>query len=137
LASAELERNLAITSLTSFNAASYPASPGEEGWQQFAQLVRAVNSGSLPAAQKAYDKFTQSPAASVADTHPDSRLAQALSEIGPALQDGDIGRAQQALSSLQPPRRGAPAQRVAAAQAPSLAPAADPMAPGASLDVRV
>jgi hypothetical protein len=129
------ERILAITSLTSFSAGNYATSPGEEGWQQFAQLVRAVNSGNLPAAQKAYDKFTQSPAAKIADTHPGSRLAQALGEIGPALEKGDIAEAQQALSALKP-RRGGPAQAAAQTSSPSLVPA-DPNAPGARVNVRV
>src|SRR5258708_4826776 len=85
---------------------SYQASQSDTGWQQFAQLVSAINAGNLSASQKAYANFTQSPAADVAKANPDSRIAQALKTIGPALQAGDIGTAQQALASLRP--RGRP-----------------------------
>lgn len=139
--SAALECVLAISSLSSFASNSYQASPGDEGWQQFVQLVRAVNSGNLSAAQQAYDGFTQSSAANVADTHPNSRLAQALNQIGPALQAGDIGQAQQALSSMRAQGIGKHSHRAASTQAGaggarSPAPA-DPNAPGVTLNITV
>jgi hypothetical protein len=113
------------------------ASPADEGWQQFAQLVRSVNAGDLPAAQKAFAKFTESPAGELAQANSNGRLAQALSKIGEALQSGDIGRAQQALSSIRPRAQsdqlGAGAPTV---KAPSISPA-DPSAPGARLDKTV
>ena len=119
---------------------SYQASQSDNGWQQFAQLVGAVNAGNLAASQKAYANFTQSPAADVAKTNPDSRIAQALKEIGPALQAGDIGKAQQALASLRPQARPPGAQpsggRGPSTVAPSIVPA-DPNAPGARLNVTV
>ena len=119
---------------------SYQASQSDTGWQQFAQLVSAVNAGNLSASQKAYANFTQSPAADVAKANPDSRIAQALKAIGPALQAGDIGRAQQALASLRPQSRPPGAQssggRGPSTVAPSIVPA-DPNAPGAKLDVTV
>jgi hypothetical protein len=118
---------------------SYQASQSDNGWQQFAQLVSAVNAGNLPASQKAYANFAQSPAADVAKTNPDSRVAQALKVIGPALQAGDIGKAQQALASLRPQARpGAQPSggRGPSTIAPSIVPA-DPNAPGAKLNLTV
>jgi hypothetical protein len=106
---------------------------GDDGWQQFAQLVRAVNAGDLPAAQKAYTNFTESQAGGVAQANPDGRLAQVLSKIGDALQSGDIAQAQQALSLIRPRGKAAQAAQPTV-QAPSLAPA-DPNAPGGKLDV--
>jgi hypothetical protein len=119
---------------------SYQASQSDNGWQQFAQLVSAVNAGDLSASQKAYTNFTQSPAADVAKANPDSRIARALKEIGPALQAGDIGKAQLALASLRPQGRPPGAQtgggRGPSVPAPSIVPA-DPNAPGARLNVTV
>src|SRR5262245_10247972 len=91
----------------SISSVSIPSSPrqsggGDDGWQQFAQLVRAINAGDLPAAQKAYTNFAQSPAGGVAQGNPEGRLAQVLSKIGDALEAGDIGQAQQALSLIRP-----------------------------------
>src|SRR6266487_319844 len=119
---------------------SYRAGQSDTGWQQFAQLVSAVNAGNLSASQKAYANFAQSPAADVAKANPDSRIAQALKAVGPALQAGDIGRAQQALASLRPQGRAPGAQssggRGPSAVVPSIVPA-DPNAPGAKLNVTV
>jgi hypothetical protein len=119
---------------------SYQAGQSDNGWQQFAQLVSAVNAGNLSASQKAYANFAQSPAADVAKANPDSRIAQALKAIGPALQAGDIGKAQQALVSLRPQGRPPGAQtsggRGPGTAAPSIVPA-DPNAPGARLNVTV
>jgi hypothetical protein len=119
---------------------SYQASQSDSGWQQFAQLVSAVNAGNLSASQKAYTNFTQSPAADVAKANPDSRIARALKAIGPALQADDIGKAQQALASLRPqgrpPGAATSGGRDPSVPAPSIVPA-DPNAPGAKLNVTV
>jgi hypothetical protein len=130
---------LSISPASLATSNSYQASQSENGWQQFAQLVGAVNAGDLSASQKAYANFTQSPAADVAKANPDSRIAQALKSIGPALQAGDIGKAQQALASLRPQGRpGAQSSggRGPSTVAPSIVPA-DPNAPGAKLNVTV
>jgi hypothetical protein len=125
-------------SLSTSNA--YQASQSDNGWQQFAQLVSAVNAGDLPASQKAYANFTQSAAADVAKANPDSRIARALSQIGPALQAGDVGKAQQALASLRPHARPPGAQsgtgKGPSTLAPSIVPA-NPNAPGAKLNLTV
>ena len=113
---------------------SRQAGPADEGWQQFAQLVRSVNAGDLPAAQKAYANFTKSPAGDLAQANATGRLAQALDKIGEALQSGDIGQAQQALSAIRPRAQGdQPAPTVTA---PSISPA-DPNAPGSKLNLTV
>jgi hypothetical protein len=113
------------------------ASAADEGWQQFAQLVRSVNAGDLPAAQKAFTKFTESPAGELAQANSNGRLAQALSRIGDALQAGDVGKAQQALASIRPRAQGdQPGAAAPVVKAPSIAPA-DPNAPGARLDKTV
>jgi hypothetical protein len=120
-------------------------SQSDNGWQQFAQLVSAVNAGNLSASQKAYTNFTQSPAADVAKANPDSRIARALKEIGPALQADDIGKAQQALASLRPNGRPpdartgggrGPSVPAPSIPAPSIVPA-DPNAPGAKLNLTI
>jgi hypothetical protein len=108
----------------------YQASQSDNGWQQFAQLVRAVNAGDLPASQKAYTKFTESSAADVVHANPKSRIAQALNQIGEALQSGDLARAQHALSSMRPPSPQTGAR--AGVTVP-----VDPNAPGAKLNVTV
>jgi hypothetical protein len=83
------------------NAKPSQAGPGDDGWQRFTELVAAVNAGNLPAAQKAYDGFSNSAAADLVKANPGSRLTQALGQIGEALQSGDIGRAQQALRTIR------------------------------------
>ncbi|MDB5582610.1 MAG: hypothetical protein JWR80_7786 [Bradyrhizobium sp.] len=69
--------------------------------QSFSQLVSAIRSGDLDAAQSAYSDFNQT---SASKTGP---LAQTVGQIGDALQSGDIGQAQQALASLQQQAKGA------------------------------
>jgi len=66
--------------------------------QSFGQLVSALKSGDLSAAQSAYAAFTQS-AGSQLDSN--SPFAQAINQIGQDLQSGNIGAAQQTLSSLR------------------------------------
>jgi hypothetical protein len=129
---------LPITSLASQNGKAYPASQGDDGWQRFTQLVAAVNASHLPAAQKAYDGFAKSAAADLTKANPASRLTQALDQVGQALRSGDIGRAQQALSSI---RSRAQTSRQDAAHPPAIAlpktAASEQSAPGAALDVVV
>jgi hypothetical protein len=122
-------------SISSVSVAINPrqASLSDEGWAQFAQLVRAVNAGDLAASQKAYDKFTQSPAAEVAQSNPNGRIAQAIGKIGDALQAGDISIAQKALAALRPRNDAANTPTVTA---PSISPP-DPNAPGSKLNVIV
>jgi hypothetical protein len=123
-------------SISSVSVSTNPrqAGPSDDGWQQFAQLVRAVNAGDLPAAQKAYGNFTQSPAGELAQSNSQGRLAQALSKIGTALQSGDVGRAQEALATIRP--RHNPPGAPPTVQAPGIAPAG-PNAPGSKLDLSV
>jgi len=131
---------LPISSLASLTAKAYQAGQSDDGWQRFTQLVAAVNGGNLASAQKAYDGFTKSAAADLANANPASRLTQALNQVGAALQSGDIGRAQQALSSIR--SRAQPGKQPSAGSAtptpqvasPDIAPA-DPNAPGGTLDV--
>jgi hypothetical protein len=113
------------------------AGQSDDGWQQFAQLVRAVNAGDLPASRKAYANFAQSEAADVAQSNSDGRLARALGKVGDALQSGDIGAAQQALASIRPRAKpdGAPAAPPIV-KAPGISPAA-PDAPGSILNVTI
>jgi len=66
--------------------------------QAFGQLVAALQSGNLSAAQSAYASFSQS-AGSQLD--PNSPFTQAINQIGQDLQSGNIGAAQQTLNSLQ------------------------------------
>jgi len=66
--------------------------------QAFSQLVSALQSGNLSAAQSAYSAFTQGAGGQI---DPNSPFAQAIDQIGQDLQSGNIDAAQQALSSLQ------------------------------------
>lgn len=66
--------------------------------QAFSQLVSALQSGDLSAAQSAYSAFTQGAGSQI---DPNSPFAQAINQIGQDLQSGNIDAAQQALSSLQ------------------------------------
>jgi hypothetical protein len=122
-------------SVSSVSIPNNPRQPGgaDDGWQQFAQLVRAVNAGDLPAAQKAHAKFIESAAGDVARANPDGRLAQVLGKVGDALQSGDIAQAQQALSLIRTRATDAAQPTV---QAPSISPA-DPNAPGGKLNIKV
>ena len=113
------------------------ASQADEGWQQFAQLVRSVNAGDLPAAQKAFENFSKSPAGDLAQANSNGRLAQALDKIGKALQSGDIGQAQRALSEIRPRTQSdQPAANAPTVKAPSISPP-DPNAPGGKLNLTV
>jgi hypothetical protein len=122
-------------SISSVSVAINPRQSGQsdDGWAQFAQLVRAVNAGDLAASQKAYDKFSQSPASELAQSNPNGRLAQALAGIGDALQAGDIAQAQKALAAIRPRNDAAGTPTV---KAPSISPAG-PNAPGNKLNVIV
>jgi hypothetical protein len=81
------------------SASSYPYSTTQNAARQsFTQLVSALQSGDLSAAQNAYATFTQN-AGSQLDAN--SPFAQAINQIGQDLQSGNIGGAQQTLNSLQ------------------------------------
>lgn len=77
----------------------------------FRQLVQAIKSGNLDAAQSAYDTLTsQLPASSQSSTGQSSSgttdssqnsFQQFLQQVGADLQNGDIQGAQQALGSLE------------------------------------
>jgi hypothetical protein len=69
--------------------------PVDSARQSFAQLVNALQSGNLTAAQSAFSAF------STQVGQGSGPIAQAISQIGDALQSGDLGKAQQALASLQ------------------------------------
>jgi len=119
-------------------------SQSDNGWQQFAQLAKAVQSGDLNAAQQAYASFTQTAAGKAAASDPTSPLGQALSQIGQALQSGDVNGAQQALSSLKPHGHhhhhhhgGGGAPQSTSAEPSSGTVPTDPNAPGAALNLTV
>jgi hypothetical protein len=80
--------------------------PGRTGRRGLAAVSRSWSGASTratcPRRKKAYDEFHQSPAGDLAQANANGRLAQALDKIGKALQSGDIGQAQQALSSIRP-----------------------------------
>jgi hypothetical protein len=63
--------------------------------QSFSQLVSALQSGDLSAAQSAYASFTQS----AGQGDPNSPFAQAISQIGQDLQSGNVGSLQQTHSA--------------------------------------
>jgi DNA-binding FadR family transcriptional regulator len=137
---ARSERAVAISPVSS-SAVNPNQSQGDDAWQQFQQLVSAVNSGDLTTAQQAYTDFTNGPGAKVAQANPDSPIAQALNQIGQALQSGDAGGAQKALAALRPHGHGGHHHRAPSAQGGAQASAAqpsgsaDPNAPGTTLDM--
>ena len=67
--------------------------------QLFGQLTSAINSGDLSSAQQIYSQLSQALGGTNANSN--NPFDQALNAIGQSLQSGDIGGAQQALSSLQ------------------------------------
>ena len=85
---------MSIAAISSASSSVPP--PVDSIRQSFAQLVNALSSGNLTAAQSAYAAFAQTPAGQGSGP-----FAQAISQIGDALQAGDLGKAQQALASLQ------------------------------------
>jgi hypothetical protein len=140
-ASARLERAVAISPVSS-SAVNPNQSQSDDAWQQFQQLVGAVNSGDLTTAQQSYTDFQNGPGAKVAQANPDSPIAQALNQIGQALQSGDAGAAQKALAALRPHGHGGHHRHTAGAQETTAAisaaqpgASADPNAAGATLDV--
>lgn len=84
---------MAVSSITPSTANNTPAPNSIQ--QQFAELLKSLNSGDLAGAQQAYSALSQSPAATKGP------LASALQQIGSALQSGNIADAKQALTSLQ------------------------------------
>jgi hypothetical protein len=127
-----------ISTLASLTAKTYQASPSDDGWQRFTQLVAAVNAGNLASAQKAYDAFTGSAAADLAKASPASRLSQAIDVVGRALQSGDISGAQQALSTIRsrPLAGDLNAATEPQVASPKIAPT-DQSAPGGTIDLIV
>ena len=67
--------------------------------EQFAQLVKALNSGDLAGAQQACAAISQSQGTNAGNAN--SPFSQALNQIGQALDSGDLAGAQKALASLQ------------------------------------
>jgi hypothetical protein len=79
--------------------------------QTFATLVSALNSSDLPGAQRAYASLGEIQGSGQGRfANPNGPFAQAVSQIGQALQSGDLNAAQHALSSL-PRGRGAIRER--------------------------
>ena len=75
--------------------------------QTFAALASALNSRDLPGAQRAYASLSDIQGSSQGrSANPNGPFGQAVSQIGQALQSGDLNAAQHALSSL-PRGRGA------------------------------
>jgi len=75
--------------------------------QTFATLVSALNSSDLPGAQRAYASLGEIQGSGQGRfANPNGPFAQAVSQIGQALQSGDLNAARHALSSL-PRGRGA------------------------------
>lgn len=81
-------------SVTATSNTAAALAPANDDRQSFSQLVSAIRSGDLDAAQSAYTSFSQS---SAGQTGP---LSQVAGQIGAALQSGDIGQAQQTLAAL-------------------------------------
>jgi hypothetical protein len=71
--------------------------------QLFAALATSLNAGDLPGAQKAFASLNDLPRFGNPNNpnNPNGPFAQAMSQVGQALQNGDLSRAQQALSSLR------------------------------------
>ena len=88
-------------SAISNSSATYQPNQQDGALQDFMQLIKAIKSGDLKGAQQAYAAFSQAKLTSGAQTDPNSPFSEALKQIGQALQSGNIGDAQQALSSLQ------------------------------------
>src|SRR5665213_265911 len=91
------DTSMTISAISSASSNPY-VSDQNSARQSFSQLVSALQSGNLSAAQNAYSSFTQSAAGQI---DPNSPIGQALNQIGQDLQSGNIDAAQQTLNSLQ------------------------------------
>ena len=94
---------MAISSISGLTTSPFQSQTNQTNFRQtFNQLVSALNSGDLSAAQQAFSALNQlqgngqGPSA-----NSNSPLAKALSQIGQALQNNDVAGAKQALSTLQ------------------------------------
>jgi hypothetical protein len=77
--------------------------------QLLAALTTSLNAGDLPGAQKAYASLSELPRFGNNPNNPNNPngpFAQAMNQIGQALENGDLSGAQQALSSLRQRGRG-------------------------------
>ena len=98
---------MSVSSINAGNSvgASQFQNRGQGPGAAFRQLVQAIKSGNLDAAQTAYDSLTsQQPAASQSSgssTSSQNSFQQFLQQIGTDLQNGDIQSAQQALGNLE------------------------------------
>ncbi|MCL2428582.1 MAG: hypothetical protein FWD12_05055, partial [Alphaproteobacteria bacterium] len=72
--------------------------------QLFAALTGSLNAGDLSGARQAYASLGELPRPG----NPNGPFAQAMEEVGQALDKGDLTAAQQALSSLRPGRGDRP-----------------------------
>ena len=88
---------MTISAISSASANPFYAAQNS-AQQSFSQLVSAIQSGNLSAAQSAFSSFTQGAAGQI---DPNSPFAQAINQIGQDLQSGNIDAAQQALTSLK------------------------------------
>jgi hypothetical protein len=97
---------MSISGISTAQSGLYQPPTSQSPFQQdFSQLVGALNSGSLSAAQQAYSALT-SFASNGQGPSSNSPLSQVLSQIGQALQGNNLTGAQQALSSLQQSQGG-------------------------------
>src|SRR5262249_40156860 len=70
------------------------------------QLAKAIGSGDLSDAQQAYATLTQTQG-NTPGSNANSPFGQALTQIGQALQNGDLAGAQKALDALRSQTQGA------------------------------
>ena len=87
---------MSISGISSF-ATSYsqPTNNQESSQQSFGQLVSALNSGNLQDAQQAYATLSQQQGSNQGSSaNSNNPFSQALSQIGQALQSGDLAGAQ-------------------------------------------
>lgn len=102
------------STISQFQQTQRPQGPGKEIREGLDQLRSAVESGNLDAAQEAYDSLSelqsarQSTASASTSTKEDP-LSKLLTEVGSALESGDISQVQSAFASFGP-AQGGPAQ---------------------------
>jgi len=86
-------------SVSGISSTTYPLyAPNQQNpvQQSFSQLMQAIQSGNLQAAQQAYATLAQN-----APQTPNGAFGEAISQIGAALSSGNIVQAQATLQSFQ------------------------------------
>lgn len=89
-----------LTSVSSYSCRDIPTNTDQRR-TEFQQLSKALQSGDVDAAEKAYTALSQGSSSSSSSASQTTPVAQDLQLVGQALQAGDVESAQKAFAQLQ------------------------------------